>query len=240
MWFRRTQKQVTPTVDPNDTRTQGQIFADEFSAETGRQTVATIKATIRRAKLLTTLALAISIPHQMSHLVALCADYLHFDNFFKSAASVGVLLMAVSPPLIADLLIINCVEQISSPALTNASKYRSMAVLAAPLGVSGYVNFVADGPGLIKFLSAFLVSCIIGSEVLKFAKPDFRRVDAIQEEAKAQVTSRTPRKRAKTKQERILQILADNPGMRTAEVAKKAGVSVNYAGTVRKAQVQTS
>lgn len=216
-------------------KSQARIFQEQFAADAGHNMRRTILATIRRAKVLTMIALGVSMPHQMSYLISVVGPHLSSQGW-AIVDSIGMLLIAASIPVLSDLLIINAIEQISSPAASFASKLRAMGALVVPLGVSGYVNFAASGPITIKVLSALIVAYVVISEVLKFVKPDFKKIDRIENEnlAETHVVEPVRRPRFKNARAKVLHLMAQEPTLTAKDLAKRAGVSVNYVYSVKR------
>ena len=214
---------------------QARIFQERFAADAGENMRRTILRTIKRATILTMIALGVSMPHQMSYLISKVGPHLNFEGW-RIVDSVGMIMIAVSIPILSDLLIINAIEQISSPAASFASKLRAMGALVVPLSVSGFVNFAASGPLTIKVLAALIVLYVVISEILKFVKPDWRKIDKIEHENLAEVAERSPvrRPRFSTAKDKVLHLMATEPTLSAKDVAKRANVSVNYVYSVRR------
>lgn len=219
------------TVAP---KSQARIFQEKFAAQAGDNMLRTIQRTIKRASVLTGVALGVSMPHQMLFLISKCLEYQ--ANVWETIA---MIMIAVSIPVVSDILIISCIEQISTRAMETKSRVRALVNLLVPLGVSGYVNFAGTAPLIIKGLSALLVYYIIASEVLKFAKADFRKVDQIESENLAAIAPMdepivTRRPRFKSAKEKVLHLLEHEPELDPKGIAKRANVSVNYVYSVRR------
>lgn len=220
-----------------NTQSQTQIFAEKFQADAADGMLATIKRGFKRASVLTLIVLGVSMPHQISYLVSECAPFLNWTAWNHVVESVGMLMIAGSVPVVSDLVIISCIEQISTKAMARTSRWRAVAIIVAPLAVSGFVNFAAPAPTLLKCLAAFLVLCILLIETLKFAKPDFRAIEEMQQEILSQVTpdaAPVVRNRFKTAKAKVEHILTTEPGLKADAVAKRAAVSVNYVYTVKR------
>jgi hypothetical protein len=232
--LKRSTPEVPPEVAPED---QARYFAAQHAATAGHDMLQTIRGIKQKAKWLTVVALAGSMPHQVSYLIALTLPFCNW-NGFHLIESVGMLLIATVFPIASDLIIVNSIETISTTVASDASRWRAFGALLAPLGFSGTVNFIAPGPPLIKVLAAALVGYIAISEVLKFVKPNFKKLDVAATESLTQLDKvreeAQPRRRARNRKERVLQVLADNPQMKAVEVAKKAGVTPNYVYSIRR------
>jgi hypothetical protein len=225
---------------PTD-KSQAKIFAEQHAATAGQDLHKTFRSVKLRSMILTYIALGVSMPHQILYVISECTPWFDWSSLSGALETVGMLLIAGAVPVVSDLVIVNSIETISAVAASDASRWRAVGTIIPALGVSGYVNFAAPGPGLVKWLAAFLVTCILLSEIQKFIKPDFLKIKRLEEEANEQVeavTDRVPRKRARSRKERILNLLADNPGMKVSEVAKKAGVSENYVYGVRREAIK--
>lgn len=216
---------------------QARDFAEKHASDSSNRMRDTIRKTVRRASVIAAIVLGVSMPHQISFLISLCADWLHFGSWQQWTESIGMIMIAAAVPVVSDLLIVSCIEQISTAAASMSTKWRALGVIVLPLSVSGYVNFAAPGPILVKLLAAFLVSCILLSEILKFAKPDFRKFGQVITDTLAQVTPATvepERRRARNRKERIIHLLSDDPAAKAVDIAKKANVSVNYVHAIRR------
>jgi hypothetical protein len=227
------EREAPAVIAPED---QARHFAAIHSADAGQGMIDTIRGIKKRAKWLTVLALSASMPHQVSFLIMLCLPYTNWDGW-HAVESAGMLLIAVAFPVASDFIIVSSIETISTVVASDASRWRAFGALQVPLGFSATVNFLAPGPPLLKILAATLVGYIVISEVLKFVKPNFRKlnveVTAALKEVE-EVKEVQPRRRAKNRKERVIQVLADNPQMKAVEVAKRAGVSANYVYSIRR------
>lgn len=228
---------TTEATKPVPLEEQARDFAEKHASDSSSRMRETIRRTVRRASVIAAIVLSVSMPHQISFLISLCADWLHFDNWQQWTESIGMIMIAAAVPVVSDLLIVSCIEQISTAAASMSTKWRAIGVIILPLSVSGYVNFAAPGPLLVKLLAAFLVSCILLSEILKFAKPDFKKFGQVITDTLAQVTPATvepERRRARTRKERVIHLLTDDPTAKAVDLAKKANVSVNYVHSIRR------
>jgi hypothetical protein len=227
------------TAQPSQT----QLFAEQFQADAADGMLSTIRRGFKRAAKLTLIVLGVSMPHQISYLVSQCAPYLHWSHWDQAVESVGMLMIAGSVPVVGDLVIISCIEQISTKAMALRSRLRAVGIIFPVLTVSGYVNFAAPAPPMIKFLAAFLVLCILFIETLKFAKPDFAAIELMRQEIRAQVApapAPVKRPRFSTKREKVLHILTSEPHLQVKHIADKAGVSANYVHSIRREMRQAA
>jgi hypothetical protein len=154
----------------------------------------------KRSGKITTIALVVSTPHQMAFLLASVIPFLHWTTPQSIIESIGMLMIALSAPILADYTILNCVETIAAPAVGSKSKRRAFAFLTLCALVSGSVNFLAPAPMLVKGLAAFVVTCILMAEGLRDIIVDFRKVEEI-ETAIAIGTPAKPAKRVLDKNE---------------------------------------
>lgn len=153
-----------------------------------------------RSGKITKIALIVSTPHQMAFLLAAVIPFLHWTTPQAIIESVGMLMIALSAPILADYTILNCVETIAAPAVGSKSKRRAFVFLTICAMVSGSVNFLAPAPLLVKGLAAFVVACILMAEGLRDIIVDFRKVEEI-ETAIAIGTPAKPAKRVLDKNE---------------------------------------
>lgn len=133
-----------------------------------------------RSGKITKIALIVSTPHQMAFLLAAVIPFLHWHNPQVIIESIGMLMIALSAPILADYTILNCVETIAAPAVGRKSKIRAFVFLFICSAVSGSVNFLAPAPDLVKGLAAFVVACILMAEGLRDIIVDFRKVEEIE------------------------------------------------------------
>jgi hypothetical protein len=142
-----------------------------------------IKAITKRAKFITGLALGASTPHQILYLIALCIPHMNLstevatvDLLQNYASALGMVIVAVAVPIGADIAIYSCIDTLGAQAATRGSKIRSLGFMIIPLGASGFVNFLAPAPVLLKGLSAFLVVLILISQGLRFIETDWDKL----------------------------------------------------------------
>lgn len=134
----------------------------------------------RRSGKITKIALIVSTPHQMAFLLAAVIPFMHWNTPQAIIESIGMLMIALSAPILADYTILNCVETIAAPAVGSKSKRRAFVFLTICALVSGSVNFLAPAPLLVKGLAAFVVACILMAEGLRDIIVDFRKVEEIE------------------------------------------------------------
>lgn len=134
----------------------------------------------KRSGKITKIALIVSTPHQMAFLLAAVIPFLHWNTPQVIIESIGMLMIALSAPILADFTILNCVETIAAPAVGSKSKRRAFVFLTVCAMVSGSVNFLAPAPLLVKGLAAFVVACILMAEGLRDIIVDFRKVEEIE------------------------------------------------------------
>lgn len=142
-----------------------------------------VKAITKRSKLITGIALGASTPHQIVYLIALCVPHMNLSTSVAPVQMVqnylealGMVIIAVALPIVADITIYSCIDTLGAQAATKASKIRSIVFMILPLGASGFVNFLAPAPTLIKSLSAFLVLLIGISQGLRFIETDWDKL----------------------------------------------------------------
>jgi hypothetical protein len=167
---------VTPEVQ----LTEAQKFRGRRAKGAADRMETSVNNIEKRSGLITKIALIVSTPHQMAFLLASVFPFLHWGSPQQIVESVGMLMIALSAPILSDLTILNCVETIAAPAVGSKSKRRAFGFLAACALVSGSVNFLAPAPLLVKGLAAFVVSVILMAEGLRDIIVDFRKVEEIE------------------------------------------------------------
>jgi len=158
-------------------RTQSAIFRTEWAKNAARTMLDVIKAITKRSKLITGLALGASTPHQMLYLIAACIPHMHLDSLQGKLDALGMVLIAVVVPIVADLTIYTCIDTLGAQAASRSSKLRALLFMIIPLGASGYVNFLAPAPMLLKGLAAFLVAMIMIAQGLRFIEADWQQLE---------------------------------------------------------------
>lgn len=171
-----------------DTTNQAAIFASEYAKDAGREMLTTIRRITNRSGRITKIALGVSMPHQIGYILALAVPHMHFTNPSAVLESITMILLAFGAPIATDLLILNCIETIGAAAAARASKRRAFRLMFIPVLASGTVNFLAPAPWLIKCLAAFIVTMVPMGESLRFIRPDFAKIEQMQNEVASEVT----------------------------------------------------
>lgn len=225
-------------------KTQARIFAEAWSKDSANGMLSTLKRVAKRAGFITRIALGVSMPHQIGYILALAMPHMHWDSPSDIAESVTMVALAFGVPVCTDLLILNCIETIGATAASKWSRIGAFLLMLIPVSASGYVNFAAPGPDLIKVLAAFIVTMVPMGESLRFIRPDFAKMERYELEVVEQVAKlpdppEVPKPPTK-KIEGVLQILREAPHL-TAVQAKAlyeqryGEISYNYvADTVSK------
>jgi len=144
----------------------------------------------KRSKLITGIALGASMPHQIVYLIALCLPHMHLatqgidpvqvvQNYLDA---LGMVLVALAVPIGSDIAIYSCIDTLGAQAATQRSKIRSIVFMIIPLGASGFVNFLAPAPMILKGLAAFLVVLVIISQGLRFIETDWDKLEKFESE----------------------------------------------------------
>lgn len=231
-----------PIVVPD--KTQARIFAEAWSKDSANGMLATLKRVAKRAGFITRIALGVSMPHQIGYILALAMPHMAWNSASAVAESVTMIALAFGVPVCTDLLILNCIETIGATAASKWSRIGAFALMLIPVSASGYVNFAAPAPTLIKILAAFIVTMVPMGESLRFIRPDFAKMERYELEVVEQVAKlpdppEVPQAPTK-KIDGVLRILAEAPHLTAKQVEKVytdryGEISYNYvADTVSK------
>jgi hypothetical protein len=191
---RRTAEQlpaVQPAVDADGRPiSQARLFATEYAAHAAREQLDTIDRNARNAETVTKLALGVSMPHQVGYLLSLAP--LTFGgglaNYHEWLASATLLGLAFLAPVVMDYLILICVRTIAARASATISKVVAGVAMLFPVGFSGTVNFIAPAPLVIRIAAAAIVVVIpISQAVRAFNRPDFAKVESMENALTAQL-----------------------------------------------------
>lgn len=166
-------------------KTQTAILRSSLAKNASNTVLNVVEALTKRSKLVTGIALGASIPHQIVYLIAVCLPYMHLSTEVEPITLVqnyldafGMVIVAVAIPFGADIAIYSCIDAIGAEFATKRSKIRSFCFMIIPLGASGFVNFLAPAPMILKGLSAFLVSLIVISQGLRiFFETDWDKLE---------------------------------------------------------------
>jgi hypothetical protein len=166
-------------------KTQTAILRSELAKNASAIMLDVVKAITKRSKLITGIALGASIPHQIVYLIAACVPYMNLSTSVEPVQLVqnyldafGMLIVAVAVPFGADVAIYSCIDAIGAEFATKKSKIRSFIFMTVPTGASGFVNFLAPAPMILKGLAAFLVLLIIIAQALRvFFETDWEKLE---------------------------------------------------------------
>jgi hypothetical protein len=171
----------TSTITAGTELTEAQLYRGRKAKGAADRMETSVDRIEGRSGRITKVALIVSTPHQMSFLLAAVIPFLHWHTPQAVIESVGMLMIALSAPILADWTILNCVETIAAPAVGRKSKIRAFVFLTFCAAVSGSVNFLAPAPLLVKGLAAFVVSAILMAEGLRDIIVDFGKVEEIEQ-----------------------------------------------------------
>lgn len=158
-------------------QTQAAILRTEWAKDAAKTMLAIVQAITKRAKLITAIALGASMPHQMLFLISACIPHMDLTSLTGWLDAIGMLIVAVAVPVVADIAIYNCIDTLGAQVATGKSKIRAYVFLVIPVAASGYVNFLAPAPMLLKGLAAFLVAMILIAQGLRFIEVDWEKLE---------------------------------------------------------------
>ena len=225
--------------------TQARIFVMQWGKDAAVEMLETIKRVKTRSNLITKLVLLASMPHQIGYLLSEGIPYMFWHSGPEIALSLTLILMSVIVPICCDLMILNCIETVGARAAATRWRITALVIMLIPAGASGYVNFLAPGPPIMRYLSGFAVLMIPLSQILRFVRPDFKKVEAEELDTIAQVKGTTeeppaPPAPPTKKIDGLLAILREAPHLTAKQVEKVytdryGQISYNYvADTVNK------
>jgi len=195
---------TTPTTSPatNEPRgfvSQAALFATEFAKNAAQNMLDTIASISRNSGRITMVALGVSMPHQIGYILALSTPYFKWNSPSAIAESITLILLAFGVPIATDLFILNCIKTVGATAAAQSSKIYALSAMLAPVGVSGYVNFMAPGPVLIKYLAAWCVTLIPLTEAGRaFLRADFVKIEKMETDVIEQLTHTVSKATART------------------------------------------
>lgn len=166
-------------------RTETAILRSSLAQNASKTVLDVVQALTKRSKLVTGIALGASIPHQIVYLIAACLPHMNLsievapiEMIQNYLDAFGMVIVAVAVPFGADIAIYSCIDAIGAEFATKRSKIRSFCFMIIPLGASGFVNFLAPAPMILKGLSAFLVSLIVIAQALRiFFETDWDKLE---------------------------------------------------------------
>lgn len=215
---------------------QAQLFATEWAKDAAHEMLDVLKRINKRGARITKLVLAASMPHQISYILALVIPWMDWSTVPGILESVGMCVVAFAVPVATDLLILSCVEMVGAKAASSKSRRLAFFEMLVPILASGYVNFDAPGPPLVKYLAGYLVVLVPLSQALRFVVPDFGKIDKMETEVVASVAPeepKAPEKKGPSKREKALKILAQYPEMAPRDLAKRINSHYNYAHSIK-------
>lgn len=236
----------------SDNKTQAAIFAAEHAKDAAREMLDGIKHNASAAEKVTKIGLGVSMPHQIAFILSLVP--LHFPvagsaqsiiiGWLESLTLIGG---AIGIPVGVDYLILICIRALGARAVARNSKLLAFAILFFPVLVSGTVNVLAPAPTLVKALFGVAVVLIPMSQAVRVwgMTPDFRKVEAMELDIRAQVTTTTEdastvgaagvtrvtssasAARRRAANARVL--FGENPNLTVSQLAAAAGIGRNTA-----------
>ena len=181
---------------------QAQIFASEYTKDTAREMLDTIKATGKKAGRVSRIVLGVSMPHQIGFVLGLAPLHWAWD-LRVCLESITLILGAVLIPVAVDYLILICIQVIAARGMARPVKRAAIYVMVFPIVVSGTVNVVAPAPIVMRVLFGVMVVLIPMAEGLRsFIRPDFAAMEAMESEVASQVAKPTRKLDPETAAER--------------------------------------
>lgn len=109
--------------------------------------------------------------------------YTHAAHYV--ADDLGAGRMGYAVPGFIDATMLTLVHVATTPGTSKATRYTALGMLAPVAGISATLNFLADGPLVLRALFAAVVLIIVGLKVLGYlaSTPDFSALEAVQAQA---------------------------------------------------------
>jgi hypothetical protein len=246
--------EAAPTAPAAPGVSQAAIFAREHAKNAAKGMLAALDEINRNAVKITKIALGVSMPHQVSFLLGLALPFMHWNSPVEILHAAGILMLVLGAPVIADLLIVNCIKVVSQNAADKGSKKAAIWIMLLPVIASSGVNGLAPAPHwIVRTLAIFVVVAIPLSEILRFlVRPDFaqieqmeisieeklvRKVEDVVEPAPVTVPvvdQKQIDKQRKLAAERAREMARQNPNLSVAALARAAGCGTTAAKTALK------
>lgn len=183
--------------------TLAQQFATDYAKGVVPAALDALKLVKRNTKRIAMLALAVSTPHQALYLFGLGHPHGALDV-------IAAVFFAVLIPLTIDLGIITSLAVTQTVGIAKRAKRRALIVLALLVAASATVNVLAEGPIVVRALTAFTAVVLALVEWMAAAiAPDFTELEqaeasaapavAVVDEAAAERRRAAARKGAATK-----------------------------------------
>jgi hypothetical protein len=224
-------------LQQNREPSQAQVFAKSWARDAAKEMLAVLDRVNKRGSRITKLVLGASMPHQISYILALVIPWMDWTGPTGILESIGMTLIAFSVPIGTDWLILSCIEMVGARAASSRSRYMALGLMVIPVCASGFVNFDAPGPTLVKVLAGFLVTLVPMSQALRFAVPNFHKVDKLETDVVASVTPaeepKAEMKKGPSKRAKAMKILAENPGITATELSRRIKCHYNYAYSLK-------
>lgn len=227
--------------------TQARIFVMQHGKDAAVEMLETIKRIKKRSHRITQLVLLASMPHQIGYLLSEGIPFMFWHTAPEIALSLTLILMSVVVPIGCDLMILNCIEALGARAAAAGWRWAALGIMFIPAAASGYVNFLAPGPPIMRVLSGFAVLLIPLSQMLRFIRPDFKKIEAEELDTIAQVQGTTeeppvPPAPPTKKIDGLLHLIRETPklvdsakALEQAYIDRYGPISYNYvADTVNK------
>lgn len=252
---------AAPSTPAPSRVTEAATFAKQHARGAAKGMLAALDQISVNSVKITKIALSVSMPHQMAFLLGLIWPHMHWSGAVEIIHSIGMLMLVGGAPVIADLLIVNCIKVVSQPAAARSSKKAALWIMLLPVIASSGVNGLAFAPHwVVRALAIFVVLAIPMSEILRFlVRPDFAQIEKMELAFEAQLTRRvddfieeqTPavpavdhkqlNKQRMLAAERAREMARLNPNLSVAALARAAGCGTGAAKkALAKAKAQTA
>lgn len=171
-------------------QTQEQAFAQLYVSDAAEEAITEIQVSKRGSHLITRMALAMSMPHQIGFFLSIARPHFEEDPL-QWVHPVSIIAGAILAPLIVDLTIMYFVRLLTMKVAAASSKLWAFAALILPVAASAYVNFAVPAPHpILNYVfggAVLFIPLVYG--YLAFFKVNFGQLLQLKEETLAQVAA---------------------------------------------------
>lgn len=195
--------------------TDEQAFAQLFVDDAAEEAITEIKVGKRGAILLTRMALAMSLPHQIGYFLSISKPHFEADPL-QWVHPLSIISGALLGPFIVDLAIMYFVRYLVMKVAATSSKVWALVKLIFPVSASAYINFAVPAPHpILNYLfggAVLFIPLVLGYQVL--FKVNFGQLLQLRKETLAQVAP-----------------LATEPAIDQAAIARRAEINAKSQAT---------
>lgn len=149
--------------------TDEQAFAQLYVDDAAEEAITDMKVGKRSAILLTRMALAMSLPHQIGFFLSISEPHFEPDPL-QWAHPLSIIVGALLAPFIVDLAIMYFVRYLVMKVAATSSKVWALVKLILPVSASAYINFAVPAPHpILNYVfggAVLFIPLVLGYQVL--------------------------------------------------------------------------